>query len=186
MLDELIGLRRSRQLTDDGPFRVCDDDAAFLADEGYSDAVRRIAGGLRFPFALTELIPALRKGERLVMAAPEARPRNGSGPYGRSLMFMAQALLLAKRMAMTNRIYCRMAFDLTDAEMDALVDAHDLGLMEAANYVRAEFRSGHYRDVMLKYATFRNQPSKDKHGILSLAARIVGLGTARRPREALR
>ncbi|MEY2117106.1 hypothetical protein [Rhodanobacter sp. FW106-PBR-R2A-1-13] len=186
LLDELIGLRRSRQLSTDGPFRLTDDDAAFLADEGYSDAVRRIAGGLRFPFIVVDLIPALRKGERLVVSAPEARPRDGHGQYSRTVTLMVQALMLAKRMSLANRTYCKMCFDLSDAEIDALLDAHDLAIIEAASYVKAEFRAGHFRDVMLKYAAFRRQPSKDKHGMLSLAARIVGLGVARRPREALR
>jgi hypothetical protein len=180
---DISGLKQSGQLTSDGPYALSDDEATFIADLAYQPIIRRIAASPCFPFEIGELFRALRKAERFYSVDPAERPRYQQLPqYAHSGRLMVQVVTMAKRMAETDPSYARLAFGLSDSEIEALLDAGDLTLFEAAGHIRLVFRSAKFSDVMSTSVTFVAQKRKDRTQFLTHMARLAGLSVAQRIR----
>lgn len=183
VLMDIAGLTHTGQLLSDGPYVVTRDEAAFLADDAYTDCICRMASSPCFPFAVGDVVAAFRRAEQFYATVPAARPHHVLPPqYGHGSRLVLQVLVLAKRMAQFNRRFAGMAFHLSDAELTVLLHSGDLILFEAAAHVRLVFQSALFREVMATYVMFRSQKRKDRTGYLSQMARLAGLSMPRRVR----
>jgi hypothetical protein len=187
MFGEVVELHARGIGMEGGPFVLTDDDLSFFCDGMRREAMLNMARSPTFPFKIVDLESALRRAEYQINQSPWDRATQlklGNGQFAKAHQLAQMVLQIGKRMSSTKPALAKIAFGLSDREIELLADSTDLGLIEAASHIRLEFRTSMYRDVMRVYASHGDQVVKGSKALLSHAVRWVGLALHGRTQEA--
>jgi len=180
LFSDVAEVKRSGRLVPGCPFAVPIDDAEAIADPNMYPCLSKIASSPRFPWHISNLRAAIRFGERWLYTEPAERTSLRSNDvYSSSRAIIQQVLVLARKMVLVSPSYAKLAFGLTELEVNDLADATDAGMVEASAHVRLEFRSLQYRDVIRTYAALMASSSKDTQGLMGHIARMSGVAVVR-------
>lgn len=181
LFSDVADVKRNGGLVPGCPYALPIDDAEAIADPRLFPCLSKIASSPRFPWQITNLRGALRRGELWLYADPGDRTSlRSNDQYSSSRALIQQVLVLARKMVLVSPAYAKLAFGLTDAELNDLADATDVGMVEASAHIRLEFRFQQYRDVIRTAMALVETSAKDTQGLLAHIARTSGMTAATR------